>query len=231
MRGRYRRRFYRRKFSRTGRRRFGYTKKYRSGRFGRKVRKALQVETKEDKHDLTTSYSSIGTTWTDVGYGGAAWGSASANACVGNSLAMTKFEVKGWISAGAVDSAADDAYNMVRMVIYKNLAPSSNTTPLQTAGITLQTGPLKEARNCPNGIVVLWDKTICVKTTVGHTGYIPTPTYVYKKITFKKPFKVTKCPDSAYPNKDLRFACLSDSGVVPNAGFVAGWVRALWIDV
>jgi len=116
------------------------------------------------------------------------------------------------------------------MVIYIT-CDASMGNPLATLGATLNTPPLRELAYKPPTLRILWDKTIVIHSHDGMIGYIPGVKYIHKKIVFRKPIKVSKNPGTTYVNKDIRFACLSDSTAVPNPGFTSGFIRARWIDV
>lgn len=213
----------------------GYTKKYSSYKPNiKQVKRIVQKEIDnriEDKvmwFKLPTEFPSIGT-WDEANIANPIQGDGGSER-IGKKINVKSVEIKGTLAGGANESAVDDFYNTVRIII--GLWNCANNTPmatLETATAGMINSPVKKGVDDYALLEKKYlDKYIPfgVRTTEkgagdGYTPDIKSFKY-YKK--FKKPIGIVWSDEgNTYPNHRLIMSCGSDSAAIPHPGFVAGY--------
>lgn len=199
------------------------------------VEKKIDSNT-EDKYNIINmtagGLNSIPSTWVEVNGCTPAQG-VSKNQRIGTKIRVKSIEINTVISEGSNGTAVDDQYNIMRVVIGKYTGQTA--APLITAGVGFN-DPIKKDWSDARGTLVqkLVDRYIplAVASTEkgGGDGYTPT----LKKFKYYKRFKnfvITFADDSInYPNYRLIMSFISDSAVVTNPGFVAGYAVVRFED-
>lgn len=192
------------------------------------VYKALAKHTEDKFTSSNLAYlSSIGNAWIEAVQGNPSQGT-DKNTRIGNMIKIKSYYLNGVIAAGANGNLADDAYNVVRVVlgVYGGIATG---TPLQTAGLTLDSVIRTDWQNARGTLIQkIFDKYIPLTVTStekgGGDGYAPGLKRVKLYHKFKKPLTIQWNDNSnSYPNKKLILSVISDSSAVTNPGFVAGY--------
>lgn len=219
-------------------------RKKRSYRRGRKffvprsvkryVSKAIDrsIEDKIQYSSLVTDFSSVGNAWIERSMNQIQQGNEMWNR-IGRSIKVKAIEMKGIIAQGSAESATDDAYNVMRVVI--GLYNNKSLTPLASGGATLDI-PISQ-RLVSNGQLLrkYMDKYIPLEVSSTEQGegdgYTPSlRSFKYYK-RFKKPIYITyNGTQTTDANKYLMIAMLSDSAGIPNPGVINGWWKLTFED-
>lgn len=221
-------RFYRR-------RRFYRKKRFIPRAFKYYVNKSIHrnIENKFYTGSLVTVWSSVANAWIEQDLCYPAQGDG-ISARTGSSIKIRSIEIKGVIAQGSNESAVDDSYNIMRIVIARYNG-GNLTTPLATAAASMNTPITNEFYT--NGVMrqKYLDKYIPLNvqsTEQGEgDGYCPqVKSFKYYK-KFKKPVTI-RFGDSGTTNVTQRImmACISDSAAIVNPGFVAGYWKVMFED-
>lgn len=189
------------------------------------------IENKYFVTDMVTGYGSIPSAWVerDVCYPVQGDGISDRT---GQQIKIRSIEIKGVIAQGSSESAVDDAYNVLRIVLA--LYNGQDFTPL--GALATMNQPITTEFNTAGQMRKKYmDKYIAlnvVSTEQGEgDGYVPqVKSFKYYK-KFKRPVTI-RFGDSGTVNQQNRIvlSMLSDSAGVPNPGFVAGYMKVLFED-
>jgi len=180
------------------------------------------VENKSVHRSLVTSFPSINSSWLEVDMGYVPQGTTFYQR-IGSSLKMLDITIEGTLCQGSAQSALDDSYNVVRVVL--GLYLGGDTTPLANFP-ALFNAPVTSTWYT-NGRLLkkYYDEYIPLEVTclerAGGDGYCPG----LKKFKVSVPLNVTITygTDSTNANKVLIMSVISDSSAVVNPGFIAGY--------
>lgn len=195
------------------------------------VRRAIDrnVEDKFNQLSLVSRWGSLNTTWNEYSFFQPAQGTTGIDR-VGGRIRMKSLQITGIIANGSQESALDDPYNVVRIVI---AMWKGNSTVNPCTGTPMNQPIMKEIQ-AATGASLEWlflDKYIPLQVTStekgGGDGYTPglrTFKY-YLKIPYK--FSTVTFGDASitYPNRRIIMSVLSDSSATVNPGFVAGYAK------
>ena len=136
------------------------------------VRKVLdkRIEDKENTLPLPGIFPSISSAWAEYSFMQLAQGVA-INQRIGNRIRIKNIKVYGVISTGTNETALDDPYNVVRIIIavYKGQA---GVTPLGTVGANINS-PIDKVTNASVGASLEWllvDRYIPLQITSTEKG-------------------------------------------------------------
>jgi len=199
------------------------------------VNRALdaQVEDKYKFVTLETNFSSLGgIAWTELDFGIVSQGTTT-NSRIGNKIRIKSIEINGVLAQAAVEAALDEPYNLVRMVLAQ--WNGSSQTPLTAGGYTIDEPIIKDWKSQGRLITKYMDKvfplTITSTEKGGGDGYTPQLKSVKYFKSFGKGIPIVYADETAaYPNKRFILSCISDSLVVPNPGFIQGFVKIRFED-
>jgi len=197
------------------------------------VAKAIDrnIENKHLGDSLDNTFDSLPNTWTELNVCNPAQGD-TAQSRTGRQIKIKSIEIRGVIVQASVESALDEPYNTVRVVL--GLYNTSDT-PLADSGTTIDGFVTTNLSTRAYLIKKYLDKYIAMGVSStekgGGDGYAPTVrTFKYFK-RFKKPIVVMYGDDTTdYPNKRLILSMVSDSSVVPNPGFYHGYYLCTFED-
>lgn len=190
------------------------------------------VEEKRLPTDLKVAFGSIGTMWTERTLFQVSQGVKNSER-IGNRIRVKSIEIKGIVSQSSAESALDEPYNVLRIVLghYKGSA----VTPLTLGGAGLNTPITKHENTGATLIKKYMDKYIpltAVSTEKGGgDGYTPS----LKQVKYYKRFKKGKIIEfmnhtTGTYNGMFVLSMLSDSSAIPNPGFVAGYMIVTYDD-
>lgn len=194
------------------------------------------IEDKINTLSLVSRWGSVSSTWNEYSFFQPAQGVANIDR-VGSRIRMKSIQISGVIANGSTESALDDPYNIIRIVIamWKG---QSGVTPLLTAGVGLNTVISREL-NTTAGSSLEWvflDRYIPLTVTStekgGGDGYTPglrTFKY-YLKVPYSKSLVQFGDTTVTYPDRRIIMHVISDSAATVNPGFVAGFVKWKWED-
>lgn len=199
------------------------------------VKRALDTNTEDKETSVTmaSGFSSIGNTWAEYNPFPIAQG-VQRSQRVGNRIRLKSLELRGTIVAGAVESALDDPWNVVRIVIGLYNLTNTTNTPMTYATIGIN-DPISPSRLLGNLVKkIYYDKYIPLQVTgsakSGSVGYAPTVRAWQFKKYFKNVFINYIDTGITNPNQQVFISMISDSSGVPNPGFTLGWIRAVFED-
>lgn len=182
--------------------------------------------------ELPSVFASVGTTWNEQVMLNPAQGTAEIQR-VGRKIKIHSIEVKGVLAQGSNETALDDSYNVMRIVI--GLFDGDETTPLATAGANMHAIIQKQYATRGALLRKFFDKYIVLNVQASEPGdgdgYAPqVKSFNYYK-RFKKPITMTWGDDTVnYPDQKLMMCVLSDSNAVVNPGFIAGYWMVRYTD-
>lgn len=223
---------FKRNFKRRYRRR-GYRRAVVSRPVRRYVARALDrnIEDKGTATLMTSNFASVTTTWVEFWCSGWAQG-LTGSTRIGRKVQIKSLEINGIYAGGTNETALDDPYNVLRIVVAV-FNGNAGTTPLQSTGITINT-PIK--RDTVRGLVrKYYDKykPVQVASTEkgGGDGYAPgLRVFKYFK-RFKRPLHLVFADDTNnYPSIRLFVSMVSDSVAIPNPGFINGYMIVKYQD-
>lgn len=196
--------------------------------------RAMLVQNVEQKwitRDLAALAPSVGA-WNEIDTSNIGQGT-TLNTRVGSSVVLTSLSVVGVIAQGSAQSALDDAYNVIRIVVGLYTAGPASSTPLLDAAALISTPILREAYTRGRLLKKYYDAYVPLQVTclerAGGDGYCPGLKMINLHFTLNE--KVTYGTDAAtYPDKRLMIAFISDSTAVVNPGFVAGYTTCHFTD-
>lgn len=190
------------------------------------------VEDKRISTALPYAFGSIGSTWNERTLFQVTQGVHNYER-VGNRIRVKSIEIKGVISQASAESALDEPFNVIRIVLghYRG----SVLTPLTAGGATLNTPITKHDNTGQTLIKKYMDKyiplTVVSTEKGGGDGYTPS----LKQVKYYKRFKKGKIIEfmdntTGTYNGMMVLSMLSDSGAIPNVGFVAGYILVTFED-
>lgn len=168
---------------------------------------------------MTGTWSSVGNTWVEKDLTEIAQGTAS-NQRVGDWIRCKKIGFNGVIVGAQTNTMADDARNIMRIVVAE--WDGRITTPLATNAATINDIIRKDEITGKGLVRLLYDKVVLL-TPPGKdsTGYMPAQKYLK---VMKKVDKVIKYASATSTEAQTRIivSMISDSAGIPNPGFVTG---------
>lgn len=179
---------------------------------------------------LPTSAASISSTWMEIDVSAITRGTEVTQR-IGRTIRCIGFDMNSVISTGANQTAADDAFNVVRVVL--GVYTAGSTTPLTDAGAGLNNYISALSYTRGRLVRLLWDQLVPLQVAclerAGGDGYTPCLKTVSTRIKFGQLISWGSADD--YPNFRVILSFISDSSAVVNPGFVAGFARMVFIDV
>ena len=195
------------------------------------VRAALDknVEDKQATWDLQTQFGAITTTWVERSVAQPAQG-VTQGYRVGTKIRLKSLEIDGVIASGVSETALDDPFNVVRIVIYSS---DLATTPLATLGLGLNSVINNTTLSYMSKKYL--DQYIPLTVTGTEKGQGDGYTPGLRKFKYfkrwKNGFPIEFQGDTAtYPSKMLWVSMISDSATAPSPGFVCGYMKTRFED-
>lgn len=190
------------------------------------------VEDKRIATNLNGAFGSIGSTWNERTLFQVSQGVHNYER-VGNRIRVKSIEIKGVVSQSSAESALDEPYNVLRIVLghYRG----SVLTPLSWGGASLNTPITKHENTGETLIKKYMDKYIPLQVVStekgGGDGYAP----ALKQVKYYKRFKKGKIIEfmdngTGTYNGMFVLSMISDSNAIPNVGFVAGYILVTYED-
>lgn len=233
---------YRRRYRRSYRRRGGRFRRAKAKRFARRVKRIANAAS-ETKHldnttDLNVTFGSVSTTWQESAFEHISQ-NTSGSGRIGTKIAIKSLWIEGIFAQGSSGTAADDMYNILRIVIALWRQPEAGETPFQSQSVTVPTlnDPIVKGDDTCHGMIKkYYDKTFRLESNgverASGDGYVP-KLYKFKYYKrFKKPI-IMRWPGSngTTPSCRLILSMISDSAIIPNPGFLSGFWRMTWKDL
>lgn len=192
------------------------------------------IENKMVTSSLTQLFNSISNAWIERDICTLAAGTSEGTR-VGDRVTVKSIEIKGVIAQGSNETALDDPYNNVRMVI--GLYDTAGATPLATnpsGAITINT-PFRPGWVCDTLRKKYLDKYIPLQITStekgGGDGYTPGVRTIRYYKRFKRGLQISWSDSTAnYPKSRLMLAFISDSSAIPNPGIISGYCVVTYED-
>ena len=191
---------------------------------------ALSETKMRNATSLQMDFPSISNEWINVQLTNIALGTDFFQR-IGAKILLKSIEFRGVLVGGANESAFDDPYSVVRIVLSR--WDGETVTPFSTlSGHTIHNPINRTISGCPGMKSKYYDKYIAMNITStekgGGDGYTPSARVVSFKKTFKKGIPITYSPTSA--SDKFFLSMISDSAAVPNPGFVTGYCFVTWKD-
>lgn len=188
--------------------------------FKRYVNKTVHrnIEDKMAISNMNTNFPSCGITWsekdmTDITQG------IDKNYRIGDEIRLRNWCLNGVVYGGQSGTAADDAEDTLRIVLA--LWDSRTQTPLASCSATMQTQINRET--CPGLIKKYLDVYVpLVSNGPASSGYVPVVKTIKKFVRLSNVKIKYLSNNGATAQQKLIFSVLSDSGGIPNPGFVYG---------
>lgn len=188
--------------------------------------------TPEEKYRIiplsSSGWSTIPNTWKEIALEQIVQGT-DVTQRIGDRIAVTGIEISGVMTGGQTGTVADDPYNAVRFV-FGVWDGYNNQTPLLTGGQTISSALDKTI--CRGLNQVLFDKTIALESPNSlSTGYQPAVKTFTWSHRFGRPLEITyNGTTTGSANKTVNLGAISDSTLVPNPGFVLGYIKVMFMD-
>jgi len=191
---------------------------------------ASNIENKRCVTDLSTSYSSISGAWNESNLIRVAQGS-DVYARTGRRINVRSIEIKGVLCQGTSGSAADDPYNVVRVILGLYTGPhdvgplfASSTLTVDSPVSPWNVGGSSTANQ--RMIRKYWDRYFSFSSPSprNDSGYVPAtiPFRYFKR--FVKPMFIQFGDGSANSaDKWFWLSMVSDSVAIPNPGVISGY--------
>lgn len=198
------------------------------------VNKAIHanIENKYFNTDLASIWGSVATTWIERDVCYPTQGDDIVNK-TGRELKIRSIEITGVLCQGSNQTALDDAYNVIRIVI--GLYAGLSYQPLFDAGATIDQ-PITTNFNTKGQLIKKYlDQYICLNSNgverAEGDGYVP----MIKQFNYYKKFKTPvtiRFGDTGTVNQQRRivFSMISDSGLPVNPGFIHGYMKVMFED-
>lgn len=166
--------------------------------------------------NLTTDFSSIASgSWVIVDLLQIAAGTGEQER-LRNAVTVGNIHINGTLVGGQANGVADDVYNTVRMVVVR---ASESLVSADWSSVSLNDPTLRIA--FPKVKTFLKDKRFVISTYgLNSTGYIARAKGVSITIPVNDTFYWENASATTHINESLFIAFRSDSGAVPNPGFV-----------
>lgn len=206
-------------------------KKYRRFKVTRLVSR-ITPEKKCIVNPLDATFSSVANAWIELDVAGGITQGTNFGQRDGRRIMLRSIEIKGVIIQGSAESAVDDAWNCLRMVL--GVYTGQTATPLTTAAATINTPITRElyTRNfLKKKLIDKYFALPVMSTEKGQgDGYAPgLRSYKY----FKKLNMLVDYGDdtATYPSIRLILSMVSDSIAVVNPGWTYGYILTKFSDV
>ena len=197
---------------------------------------ASNIENKRAVCDLSTSYSSISGAWNEVNLNRIPQG-VDVFSRTGRRINVRSIEIKGVLCQGTSGTAADDPYNVVRVILGLYTGPhdvgplfASSTLTVNSPVSTWDVGGSSANQRM---IRKYLDRYFSFSSPSprNESGYVPatTPFRYFKR--FVKPMHIQFGDGSANSaDKWFWLSMVSDSVAVPNPGFISGYCVLTYVD-
>lgn len=192
---------------------------------------ALSETKMRNASSLVTDFSSITSEWINIPLTNIAQGTDFYQR-IGAKILLKSIEFRGVLVGGANESAFDDPYNVIRIVLSR--WDGETVTPFSTgAGHTIHIPINRILSNSPGMKNKYYDKYIAMNVASpekgGGDGYAASARVVSFKKQFKKGIPITYSTTQA--SDKIFLSMISDSLAVPNPGFVTGYCMITWKDI
>lgn len=180
--------------------------------------------------NLLTDFGSIGAEWINIPLTNITPGTEYYNR-VGSKILLKSIEFRGVLVAGADETAFDDEYSIVRILLTR--WDGATTNPFSTIqGHSMGIPINRVIANAPEMKNKYYDRYITLNVSCtergGGDGYAASARTVYFKKVFKKGIPITY--SGAQTSDKFFLSMISDSSLVPNPGFATGYCMITWKD-
>jgi len=191
------------------------------------------IEDKQVTTAITSQITTVHDAWEELTILNPAQGDAMGNR-TGRSIKVKELEFKLIMTGGQHQTAADDPFDSVRIVV----GIWQQESPCAALDATAEWLPIQE-KYLSEGILereLLYDKWFTLEATArgmagDGDGYTPKPVIIKWKKYFKHPITITYGDDSTtYPNKYFVFSIISDSAADSSPVIYHGYTRAVFED-
>jgi len=143
---------------------------------------------------------------------------------VGRRIRVRHVVFKGQVEGGQGNTAADDPYNTVRVLVIRG------RSTFTASGLTINS--IIDPRTMPGLVEVLYDDTVLLTTTgKNSTGFVTCACEYELGLKNNIALEYTGTTASAPGNESIFFVTVSDSNVVANPGFSASsFIRMEFLD-
>lgn len=203
------------------------------------VRRAIaaNIENKRAGYDLSVVFNSVGATWVELNLTRIVQGSDLFSR-IGRRVNVRSIEIKGALAQGAAGGAFDDPYNVMRIILglWTGLA-SANSAPLGTSNLNINS-PISPWNAAGSVATYRMQRkyldryiTFSSPSRADDTTLVPaTRTFRYFKL-FKRPMFIQYSDDTGESaDRFFTISMISDSGALPNPGFISGYVVLTYED-
>lgn len=188
------------------------------------------IENKYKSVLLPTTYGSVSNTWIETNMTNTTQGLDTVNNRIGRTINVLSLEIKGVVANGDNETAADDSFNVMRIVI--GLFDGRYTTPLASSSILIS--DIIKVSTTRGLIRKYYDKYVALNVASTEKGsgdgYAPQ----VKNFKYFKRFKNLKITahesGTSFYNKFINVAMISNSSAIVNPGFVAGYICMVYED-
>lgn len=200
-------------------------RRYTKRRFPVLRRSRPEIKRIETQLNTAGAFQTVSTAGKTINFGKGLVQGTNYNQRVGDKINIVGYQFYGQLQGGQSNLATDEKTNYVRIMIMSTQQGAS-PTPLPNFDLPIN------RQTVPNVMKVYIDRMISLQTPGrDSTGYLPATRMVKFNVKLRKPF-VIKFPQSGSttPVVDLICWAVSDSSVVPNPGFLNGWLRVFYTD-
>lgn len=181
--------------------------------------------------NLPTSFGSINTSWTELNMSSISSGTDN-DEFIGREYRIKKIYFYGYLQGGQTGDIGDDANNFVRIIV-AHWSSGAGLTPCTSQAITLNTQVQKNLY--PQHLKKKYFDRLISLTSPGvdvtDGAFIPARKKIKYMHVFRGPgLRIRILADGAQQSR-LFLSMLSDSGVIPNPGFVSGHIQMQYYDV
>lgn len=192
---------------------------------------ALSETKMRNATSLQTDFSSISNEWINIPLTNISLGTDFFQR-IGAKILLKSIDFRGVLVGGANESAFDDPYNVIRIVLSR--WDGETVTPFSTlSGHTIHNPINRTITGIPGMKSKYYDKYIAMNVSSTEKGagdgYSPSARVISFKKTFKKGIPIIYSPTSA--SDKFFLSMISDSAAVPNPGFVTGYCMLTWKDL
>lgn len=180
---------------------------------------------------LSTNFSTIGNEWINIPLTNIALGTEYYQR-IGAKILLKSIEFKGVLVGGANESAFDDPYNVIRIVLSR--WDGETITPFSTTlGHTIHIPINRTIASCPGMKSKYYDKYIAMNVSSPEKGAGDGYAASARVISFKKVFNkgIPIVYNASSASEKFFLSMISDSAAVPNPGFVTGYCMITWKDM
>lgn len=192
---------------------------------------ALSETKMRNASSLSTDFHSISNEWINIPLTNIALGTDFFQR-IGAKISLKSIEFRGVLVGGANESAFDDPYNVIRIVLSR--WDGETITPFSTlSGHSIHSPINRTIVGCPGMKSKYYDKYIAMNVSSPEKGagdgYAASARVISFKKSFKKGIPIVYSPTSA--SDKFFLSLISDSQAVPNPGFVTGYCMVTWKDM